>query len=741
MFNHLKPANESKAFENQFNTQMKKKDQTEQIQWKIIQKDLADDNSVAVVIVDENSTLIHEANNNSICKILYSSDEFSSECEKFCGKAYQMARRAGTIVEYECYAGLNCRAVPIKKDEEIKFAAIVGRAFTTTSNYRAAAERTISGDWKKFAPNEFFENVILKGSVNDLEVVAKEIMNLGEQKKIALTGFIKDKKTAKSSNIENSEKSDKAEKLSKKADTQSDNLDKLISQFHSVNNQKNTGATDFGHINNEEIEELAAWRSLFGTLFNLSYSYACRLILDFIATRYALESLAWVERSGQRLTTVLSRGSLLEQPIKINLSADSELLKEALRRESSVKLQAAAKAGEEVALRQRIRLFPVAVGGEIRSGLIVGDQSVSKKVQHQITRFCQNIASELEILRLREELERRGWLEQAVRRFNENLSEIDSEDFWFRLTQIFAELMRAERSSLLMLDEKEDKLVFKAAIGSNADAIESEKDELGERVARRVLDSGQPTVIEDVDKTGLKAAPPERNYKSGSFINYPLSIGRRKIGVLNLTDKTDGEPYSEVDLQLLKSIMPQLAVLVDRARYKHQAVEFEQLSVTDALTGLLNRRYLEERLAEEIKRSNRYGFPMSFMMIDVDDFKSYNDNFSHPEGDEALKLVAHCLKETLRGADVAARYGGEEFSILLPQTTVDEAKTIAERVRENVEKTKFNKRRITVSIGIASCSQVICNAPEIIAAADQALYRAKEMGRNNVQSFEDVENV
>ncbi|MEP7036791.1 MAG: GGDEF domain-containing protein, partial [Acidobacteriota bacterium] len=170
---------------------------------------------------------------------------------------------------------------------------------------------------------------------------------------------------------------------------------------------------------------------------------------------------------------------------------------------------------------------------------------------------------------------------------------------------------------------------------------------------------------------------------------------------------------------------------------KHKAGEFEQLSVTDALTGLLNRRYLEERLAEEIKRSNREGFPMSFLMIDVDDFKSYNDKFSHPEGDKALKLVAKLFKDTLRGADVVARYGGEEFSILLPQTTLEEAKTIAERIRKNVEKTKFDMRRVTVSIGIASCSKIICNAQEIISAADKALYRAKSLGRNNVQIFED----
>ncbi|MEO8073911.1 MAG: diguanylate cyclase [Acidobacteriota bacterium] len=531
---------------------MEKKKEAKQKIWKEIQNNLADGNGMAVIVVDENSKVIDEANNNSICKILYSSAEFSSECDKFCGKAFEMANRAGKTVEYKCYAGLECRAVPVKIDEKIKFVAIVGRAFTKTSNYREAAERAFSGDWKKFPLTKFFENVLLKGVGNDLETVVKSIENFDDNKKNALEKFVEKENIQKSFDIENSEKS-----------------------------------------------------------------------------------------------------------------------------------------------------------------------------------------NELEILRLREELKRRGWLEQTVRKFNDILREIDSDDFWLQLTQIFAELMRAERSSLLLVDEKTGKLFFKAAIGTNAAAIEEEKDNLGVRVARQVLAVGKPLIIEDVDKIGLKVAPVERNYNSKSFISYPLSIGARRIGVLNLTDKTDGESYNNFDLKLLNSIMPQLAVLIDRAALKHKAGEFEQLSVTDALTGLLNRRYLEERLAEEIKRSNREGFPMSFLMIDVDDFKSYNDKFSHPEGDKALKLVAKLFKDTLRGADVAARYGGEEFSILLPQTTLDEAKTIAERIRKNVEKTKFDMRRVTVSIGIASCSKIICNAQEIISAADKALYRAKSLGRNNVQIFED----
>jgi diguanylate cyclase (GGDEF)-like protein len=208
--------------------------------------------------------------------------------------------------------------------------------------------------------------------------------------------------------------------------------------------------------------------------------------------------------------------------------------------------------------------------------------------------------------------------------------------------------------------------------------------------------------------------------------------------VLNLTDRAGSENFSKLDLEILSAVMPQLAVLVNNALLKGKVGELKRLSVTDALTGLLNRLYLDERLPEEIRRSNRENFPMSFLMIDVDDFKSYNDSFGHTEGDKALKLVAHCLKETLRGADVAVRYGGDEFSILLPQTTSEEAAKIAERIREQVATTQFPNRHITISVGVLSCVNTACEAAEIIKWADEALYEAKRRGKNNMQICQNL---
>ncbi|MGC2235878.1 MAG: diguanylate cyclase [Pyrinomonadaceae bacterium] len=690
---------------------MEKRVQAENVSWEIMQDDLAEKHGLAIILTDADTPEILKSNNNSMCRHLYASEEFAPECAKYCGRAFEWAIEAGGKVEYKCYAGLSCVAVPVTE----RAAAIVGRAFLKSEDYRNATGRAIAGDWQKFQPDEFFENVLLSGSSKNLEAAANRLEHLRGDENAALERFLEKNKSAEGDEF-----------------TETDEIATIVEQFH-----RSTAQNTINRRSSKEAEEIAAWRSLFGSLLNLSYEKAYQSILRFAAKRYSVKDLAWLERRGKRLETAFTEGRFKTRQIQISIAADDTHLLEAVRRESSLELRER-QSVEENAEPQKIRLFPVAVGREVWNALIVGDHIEDEETKRQIVRFCHHVAPELEILRLREQLARRGWLDRAVQRFNDNLENIDADDFWTRLVQISAELLKAERSSLLLFDEKSNAFVVKAATGARADIIKRETVGVGERVAGTVLHDGKPVVVADVNKAAFRVASPEFNYKTDSFISYPIAVGGRKIGVLNVTDRADGGVYGEEDLELLDAIAPQLGVLIDRLTLKNKAGEFEQLSVTDALTGLLNRRYLEERLSEEIKRSDREGYPMSFLMIDVDFFKSYNDTFGHAEGDKALKIAAHSLKETLRSADIAARYGGEEFSILLPQTTPDEAKIIAERIRRTVEASEFPNRKVTVSIGVASLSHVIATPDTIIKAADNALYEAKRRGRNNVQFYEDL---
>lgn len=156
------------------------------------------------------------------------------------------------------------------------------------------------------------------------------------------------------------------------------------------------------------------------------------------------------------------------------------------------------------------------------------------------------------------------------------------------------------------------------------------------------------------------------------------------------------------------------------------------LATTDGLTGLRNHRHFRERLALEVARADRYGPPITVLMLDVDFFKEYNDEYGHPAGDDVLRLLAKVLQDNVRDTDLVARYGGEEFSIILGNTDRFAAQVMAERIRESMERFAWPKRPITVSIGGASYSKNCRTADSLLLAADGALYAAKRAGRNSV---------
>ena len=187
--------------------------------------------------------------------------------------------------------------------------------------------------------------------------------------------------------------------------------------------------------------------------------------------------------------------------------------------------------------------------------------------------------------------------------------------------------------------------------------------------------------------------------------------------------------------EILARFSSSVAVAIENAKLYEKV---KALAIRDGLTGLYNRRRFEEVLTVEVIRSLRHNRPFSLLFLDVDYFKNYNDGQGHQMGDQLLKELANLLMKRVRLTDFVCRYGGEEFTIILPETDKTSARTVAEDIRAKVEAYPFPHREqqprgaVTISIGISECPSDGRNQAEIVKRADDALYRAKEAGRNRV---------
>jgi diguanylate cyclase (GGDEF)-like protein len=234
--------------------------------------------------------------------------------------------------------------------------------------------------------------------------------------------------------------------------------------------------------------------------------------------------------------------------------------------------------------------------------------------------------------------------------------------------------------------------------------------------------------------------PKERPTTGAGFLAVPLRAHKRVCGALFLT--REGETFTARELRLLRIYCNQAAVAIDNAIVYERV---ENLAATDSLTGLFNRRYFEGALGRELARADRNSSSLALLLLDIDHFKSFNDTYGHAMGDLVLKKVATTLGRCLRQADVLARFGGEEFVVLLPQVSASGALDSAERIRASLEKADIHpggpRKRVTVSVGLAMFPDNADNADSadsadgavsLLKAADEALYRAKDAGRNRV---------
>jgi diguanylate cyclase (GGDEF)-like protein len=291
----------------------------------------------------------------------------------------------------------------------------------------------------------------------------------------------------------------------------------------------------------------------------------------------------------------------------------------------------------------------------------------------------------------------------------------------------------AAKASLMLIDEDTGELVVKVVRGVpaeiehriNSGEMQCSRIKVGEGIAGRVAANKQPILLDDVRTSG-EFAEPGRSFVD-NILCVPLITSDDCIGVINITNKKNGEKFTSDDVDIMNTLAGQAAVTIYNARLYY-------LAITDGLTQLHIHRYFQQRLKEEIVRARRFRHPISLIMADVDFFKKFNDTYGHQAGDLVLISVARVIRSAVREVDIAARYGGEEFAVICPETGSDEVAVIAERLRQRVEEVRVpgpgGPLAVTISLGVATFPRDADGQETLIRAADAALYEAKEAGRN-----------
>jgi diguanylate cyclase (GGDEF)-like protein len=304
-------------------------------------------------------------------------------------------------------------------------------------------------------------------------------------------------------------------------------------------------------------------------------------------------------------------------------------------------------------------------------------------------------------------------------------------------------------ANILIADDHEDNVeLLRARLEARGYTTVSAKD--GEEAIRMVESVRPDLVLLDVmmpKYTGIEVAGMIRANKELPFIPIIMqtALDSAEQIVEGLDAGADDYITKPINFAILEArVRTQLRVKTLVEQVQRQADELLHVSRTDALTGLDNRRYLEERLAESFEHARRLSEPFALLMVDIDKFKSVNDSYGHQAGDAVLQQLADVLRGQAREIDRIGRYGGEEFMLLLPGTTLHAAQTFAERVRAAVAAHTFTfpggTLRRTLSVGVAAWPHPrLANPDSLVKAADDALYVAKESGRDRVVEYDSAQ--
>lgn len=292
-------------------------------------------------------------------------------------------------------------------------------------------------------------------------------------------------------------------------------------------------------------------------------------------------------------------------------------------------------------------------------------------------------------------------------------------------------LTSADGGALFLLDERGAQLALRAARGPDDESARAVREIAQDALAARVVGANQAEFWRP--PAGQPAPPGLPTYPT---LYVPLRLREHMLGTLAVDSRRSGRGFADSDLGPLSALADYAAVAIANARL---FAELQLQSITDSLTGLFNRRHVFALAEREFQRARRFGRPLSAIMLDVDHFKQVNDTYGHAAGDQVLAEVARRLRASIRAIDLIGRYGGEEFVLVLPETELAGAGLLGERLRLAIAaapvSTVGGALAVTASLGVATTRPDVSDVAALINQADQALYSAKQAGRNRVLPF------
>ena len=303
-----------------------------------------------------------------------------------------------------------------------------------------------------------------------------------------------------------------------------------------------------------------------------------------------------------------------------------------------------------------------------------------------------------------------------------------------RITELVPSRFEVPKLSIMLLNA-EGLLEVKSAQPRSAEGLTFV---VGEGICGKAAETRKSVYVADLETDAMFKVRGGQGAKGrGCLLALPMVQGGELLGVLNLERPVKAD-FGPEEIEIFQAVADQAALAVTNARLHAQTVE---LSITDPLTQVPNRRHLFAQLEGEIARANRFGTQLSFLMVDIDHFKKLNDSAGHRAGDQVLREVCGLMKGRVRKVDTLARYGGEEFAIILPQVTRAEAIEVADKLRRAVEEAPLEHAKvqpggkITISVGVASLPIDATEQDKLVDCADAALYASKRGGRNLVTAY------